>query len=66
MTLAQSMNIDVTTCARKRLSKSPKTLQEGVIMSSIGARAEQGGSPIQFYKERYYEILDKVIHELEQ
>ena len=65
MTLAQSMNIDVTTpCARKKLSRPPKTLQEGVIMSSIGARAEQGGTP-QFYKQRYYEILDKVIHELE-
>ena len=67
VTLAQSMNIDVTTpCARKRRSKPPKALQKGVIMSSIGARAEQDDSPLQFYKQRYYEILDKVIHELEQ
>ena len=60
-------NSDITTpCARKRLSKHPKALQKGVIMSSIGARAEQDDASLQFYKQRYYEIQDKVIHELEQ
>ena len=35
MTFAQNMDIDVTTpCARKRLSKPPKALQKGVIISS--------------------------------
>ena len=65
--LAQNMNIDVTTpCARKRLSRPPKALQEGVIMAPTGARvAEEKDSPIQFYKQRYYEVLDRVIHELE-
>ena len=55
VTLAQSMNIDVTTpCARKRRSKSPKALQKGVIMSSIGARAEQDDSPISKDTMKYW------------
>ena len=67
VTLAQNMNIDVTTsCARKRLSRPPKALQEGVILAPIGARAaEENDSPVQFYRQRYYEVLDRVIHELE-
>ena len=65
--LAENMNIDVTTpCARKRLSRPPKALQEGVIMAPIGARvAEENDFPMQFYRQRYYEVLDRVVHELE-
>ena len=62
--LAENMIIDVTTpCARKRLSRPPKALQEG---TPIGARvAEENDFPMQFYRQRYYEVLDRVVHELE-
>ena len=65
--LAENINIYVTTpCARKRLSRPPKALQEGVIMTPIGARVSQENYfPKQFYRQRYYEVLDRVIHELE-
>lgn len=40
--LAENMNIDVTTpCARKRLSRPPKALQEGVIMAPIGSQVAE-------------------------
>lgn len=56
-TLAQNMNIDGTIpCAIKRLSRPPQALQEGVIITSIGARAtEQNDSAQRFYRQRYYE-----------
>lgn len=64
--VAQNMNIDISSpCARKRQSRLPKALQDGVIMAPIGAQ-ETGQiiTPLQFYRQRYFEVLDRVINEL--
>ena len=70
LTLAQDLNIDVAPpCAGKRRSRPPQRLQDSVIMTSVGARdseSEQTDTPLQFYRQRYFEILDRVIQELKR
>ena len=68
LTLAQDLNIDVAPpCAGKRRSRPLQRLQDSVIMTSVGARdseSKQTDTPLQFYRQRYFEILDRVIQEL--
>ena len=65
LTLAQSMNIEVAPpCTRKRLSRPPQRLQDSVITAPIGARDSENDTPLQFYRQRYFEILDRIIQEL--
>ena len=59
--LAENMNIYVTTpCARKRLSRPPKALQERVIMTPIGARVAEENVASCNPKDDHFFHLDHV------
>ena len=59
------MNIDVAMpCARRRQSRLPSRLQDSVVMAPVGARDSESDSPLRFYRQRYFEILDRVLREL--
>ena len=65
LTLAQNMNIDVTMpCARKRQSRLSSRLQDSIIMAPVGARDSESDTPLRFYRQRYFETLDRVLQEL--
>ena len=57
--LARNMSIDVAMpCARKWQSRLPSKLESSVIMGA------ENDSPLRFYRQRYFEILDRVLRVL--